>query len=55
MTGATVLGEVSTRAWVIRSADVTSPAPGDVRAARAPRGWRPDRVPHSDQRHRSRC
>src|SRR5215469_2682763 len=44
-TGAIVLGEVSTRAWVIRPAGVTSPAPGGVRAARASRGWRPGRAP----------
>jgi len=34
----------STRAWVITSAGVTSPAPGDFRAARASRGWGPGRV-----------
>src|SRR4029077_1307104 len=37
-----VLGEVSTRAWGITLAGVTSPAPGDVRA-RASRGWGPGR------------
>ena len=43
-TGIAVLGEVSTRAWVITSADATSPAPGDFRATRASRGW-VDRCP----------
>src|SRR5580700_10666214 len=38
-----VLGEVSTRAWAITSAGVTSPAPGDVQA-RALRGWGPGRA-----------
>jgi hypothetical protein len=41
-----VLGEVSTRAWAITSAGVTSPAPGDVQA-RALRGWGPGRAARS--------